>query len=57
MSDKIQMPASTAGITRFFDEYHSKVSFKPGLIVILALLVIAVEIVLYVYGNQFFGLT
>lgn len=55
MGDKISMPSGTAGITRFFDEYKSKITFKPGLIVVLALIIIIVEILLYIYGNRLFG--
>ena len=54
--DKIAMPSSTAGITRYFDDYKSKIAFKPGHIVILTLLVIVIIIVLHSYGNSWLGL-
>lgn len=54
-SDKISMPSSTAGITRYFDDYKSKISFKPGHIIVLSLIVLIVVVFLHLYGNSFLG--
>lgn len=54
--DKISMPMSTAGITRYFDEYKSKIEFRPGHIIILIIVIIVIEAVLHLYGNSWFGL-
>jgi len=54
--DKINMPTSTAGITRYFDDYKSKIEFKPGHIIILCLIVIALSLLLQAYGNSLLGL-
>lgn len=54
--DKIQMPSSTAGITRYFDDYKSKVTFKPGHIIILTLVVIVIVIILHAYGDGWLGI-
>jgi len=54
--NKITMPSSTAGITRFFDEYKSKITFRPGMIIVLTFVVMAIEIILYLYGYQMLGL-
>ncbi|MBN2458334.1 preprotein translocase subunit Sec61beta [Candidatus Woesearchaeota archaeon] len=54
--DKISMPSSTAGITRYFDDYKSKIEFKPGHIIILICIIIIVEIILKAYGAGLFGL-
>jgi preprotein translocase subunit Sec61beta len=54
--DKINMPSSTAGITRYFDDYKSKIEFKPGHIIILCLVVIALSLLLHAYGNSILGL-
>jgi preprotein translocase subunit Sec61beta len=54
--NKISMPSSTAGITRYFDDYKSKIEFKPGHIIILICIIIILEIVLKVYGAGMFGL-
>lgn len=54
--DKISMPSSTAGITRYFDDYKSKIEFKPGHIIILTILVIVIILVLHMYGQGWLGL-
>ncbi len=55
--DRISMPMSTAGITRYFDEYKSKIEFKPGHIIILIIVIIVLEAVLHLYGSSWFGLS
>jgi len=54
--DKVSMPTSSAGITRYFDEYHSKISFKPEYIIVLVFIVILIVLMLHKYGNSLFGL-
>ena len=49
--DRIQMPSSGAGIMRYFDDYKSKIEFKPEHVVIFAILVIIIIIVLYLTGS------
>ena len=57
MADKrVQMPTSTAGLTRYFDDYKSKIEFKPGLIIILAIVVMVIVIFLHLYGGKMLGL-
>jgi preprotein translocase subunit Sec61beta len=46
-NDKIQMPSSGAGITRYFDDYKSKIEFKPEHIIVLIILIIVVIIILH----------
>jgi preprotein translocase subunit Sec61beta len=53
--NRISLPSGTAGITRFFDEYKSKIHFKPGVIIFIAILVMVVEIILYLYGYSILG--
>ena len=48
--DKISMPSSTAGITRYFDEYKSKLRFKPAHVIILSIIVMIIIILLHQYG-------
>jgi len=50
--DKIQMPSSGGGLVRYFDEYKSKLMFKPGTIVFWIVLVIIIEILLHTYGGN-----
>lgn len=54
--DKITMPTTTAGLTRYFDDYKSKIEIKPGHVIILIVIVLILEIVLHVWGKGLFGL-
>lgn len=45
-NDRITMPTSSAGITRYFDDYKSRIEFKPAHVIVLTVLVIIIEIVL-----------
>lgn len=53
--DKIQMPSGMGGLVRYFDDYKSKIQFKPGHIVILCIVVIIIMILLYSYGHKLLG--
>ncbi|MBU0471151.1 MAG: preprotein translocase subunit Sec61beta [Nanoarchaeota archaeon] len=52
--DKISMPSSGAGITRYFDDYKSRITFKPQYIIVLVILVILIEIFLHMNAGSFF---
>ena len=54
--DKISIPSGSGGIVRYFDEYSSKLKFKPGHIIILCLFIIAIMLFLYSYGVSILGL-
>ncbi len=54
--DKISMPSGMGGLVRYFDEYKSKIKFKPGHIIILCVVVIVIMLVLYTYGNSLLGI-
>jgi len=49
--DRVNMPMSTAGITRYFDDYHSKIEFKPGHILVFAFIVILIVVALHMWGG------
>lgn len=49
--DRISMPVSSAGLTRYFDEYKSKIQFQPIQVIILSVLVILITIALHVFGK------
>lgn len=49
--DKIQMPSSGAGITRYFDDYKSKIELKPEHVIIMVVLVIIIVVVLHLTGG------
>ncbi len=50
------MPSGMGGLVRYFDEYKSKIKFKPGHIIVLCVVIIIVMIFLYSYGNRMLGL-
>ncbi len=54
--NKIQMPSSGAGLTRYFDDYKSKIELKPGHVIILIAVVIVIEVILHLQGNSLLGL-
>ena len=54
--EKLSLPSSGAGITRYFDDYKSKISFKPGVVIILVVIIIIIEILLHLQGTKMLGL-
>lgn len=50
--DRLTMPSSGAGITRYFEDYKSKIEFSPQHIIFLSVLVILIELLLF-YFNPF----
>jgi len=54
--DKITMPSSGAGLTRYFDDYKSKIELKPEHVIIMIVLLIILEIMLDWQGAVWFGL-
>ena len=54
--NKIHMPSSTAGLTRYFEDYKSKIEIKPAHVIILVVVVIVIEIFLHLQGNALLGL-
>jgi preprotein translocase subunit Sec61beta len=53
--DKVSMPSGMGGLVRYFDEYHSKIEFKPGHIIVLCIIVMAIMIFLYTFGRGILG--
>lgn len=44
--DKVQMPATTAGLVRYFDEYKESIQVKPGHILGITVAIIVIEMIL-----------
>ena len=44
--NKINMPQSGGGLTRYFDDYESKIMFSPDSVVLFIVAVIAIMIVI-----------
>ena len=55
-NDRISMPQGMGGLVRYFDEYKSKIKFKPEHIIILCVVVIVIMIILYSYGKTLLGI-
>lgn len=55
-NDKISMPSSGAGLTRFFDDYKSKLSFKPQVVIVFVVVIIIIELILHNYGLNILGI-
>ena len=48
--NKIRMPSGMGGLVRYFDDYKSKIEFKPEYVVVAVILVIVFEIFLHIWG-------
>ncbi len=54
--DRIQMPSGMGGLVRYFDDYKSKIEFKPGHIILIAVIIMAIIIILHSQGYSWLGL-
>jgi preprotein translocase subunit Sec61beta len=54
--EKINMPSGIGGLVRYFDEYKSKIEFKPGVVIIMVIVVIIIMIILHSSGRSWFGI-
>lgn len=55
-NDRIQMPSGMGGLVRYFDEYRSKIEFKPGHIIIICVVIILLMLFLHAFGSKWIGL-
>ena len=51
MADQIRLPSGQGGLTRYFDEYSSKVELSPGSVIVLTIIVIALIVLLHYFGG------
>ncbi len=49
------MPSGIGGIVRYFDEYKSKIVFKPAHVIIFAVLVMIIVLMLHTWGSGLLG--
>jgi len=49
--NKIQMPSGMGGLTRYFDDYKSKVQIAPGHVVLLTIIVTLIIVLLHIFGG------
>lgn len=53
--DKITMPSSQGGLMRYFDDYKSKVTLKPGHVIVIVVVVMVIILILHAYGGKLLG--
>jgi preprotein translocase subunit Sec61beta len=54
--NRVHLPSGSGGITRYFDEYESKLRFSPGIVIVLVVIVIIIEIILHFMGGAQLGI-
>ncbi|MBU2560882.1 MAG: preprotein translocase subunit Sec61beta [Nanoarchaeota archaeon] len=54
--NKVNLPSGMGGLTRYFDDYTSNIEFKPGHIIILAVIIMVLVIFLHIQGYALLGL-
>lgn len=55
MADEKISLQSKAGITRYFDEYKSKIEIKPGHVIIMCIVVMLIILFLHKFGFSWLG--
>lgn len=53
--NRIRLPSGQGGLTRYFDEYSSKVTLSPTTVVIIVLAVIVLIAMLHSFGGTWFS--
>tara|TARA_Y100000310_G_C20662499_1_gene805553 strand:- start:2275 stop:2448 length:174 start_codon:yes stop_codon:yes gene_type:complete len=49
--NKIRMPSGQGGLTRYFDEYKSKIEISPGSVIVISIVVMILVILLHYFGG------
>ncbi|MBI2665744.1 preprotein translocase subunit Sec61beta [Candidatus Woesearchaeota archaeon] len=53
--NRIRLPSGQGGLTRYFDEYSSKIEISPVTVVILCVIVMILVITLHSMGGSLFN--
>ncbi len=53
--NKIRMPSGQGGLTRYFDEYKSKIEFSPNAVIVMAIVAMVIVLLLHYFGSNFLG--
>jgi len=43
-------------LTRYFDDYKSKIEFRPGHVIVFSILIMVIVILMHIYAGGFLGL-
>ena len=49
--NKIRMPSGMGGLTRYFDDYKSKIQISPGHVILITVVVVLIIVALHVFGG------
>jgi len=52
--NKIRMPSGQGGLTRYFDEFKSKIEFSPAAVIVLSVVIMIIIILLHYFGGGWF---
>ncbi|MBU0457525.1 MAG: preprotein translocase subunit Sec61beta [Nanoarchaeota archaeon] len=50
--NKIRLPSGQGGLTRYFDEFKSKIELSPGSIIVMCIIVMVIIILLHYFGGN-----
>ncbi len=50
--EKIRLPSGQGGLTRYFDEFQSKIEVSPGAVIVMAIGVMIIVILLHYFGGR-----
>ncbi|MBS3123900.1 preprotein translocase subunit Sec61beta [Candidatus Woesearchaeota archaeon] len=53
--NKIRLPSGQGGLTRYFDEYSSKIEIPPVAVIIMAVIIMLGILLLHQYGGSIFN--
>jgi len=53
--DRISMPSSQGGLTRYFDEYKSRISLSPVHVLVFIGIIVVLVLFLHSQGAAIFG--
>lgn len=54
--NKVSMPSGMGGLTRYFDEYRSKIQMKPSHVLLLSIIIMILVIFLHFKGYSILGI-
>lgn len=54
--NKINMPSGMGGLVRYNDVTSSFISFKPGHVVVMAIIFMIIVLLMHLYGNSVLGI-
>lgn len=49
--NRIRLPSGQGGLTRYFDEFKSRIEFSPGAVIVLCVIIVIIIICLHYFGG------